>query len=172
MSIKNLQENFLHGVGDIYDAEHQFLDAQQQMLTQAQSSVVTNLLEQHIAQTEQQIGVLEEVFEALGETAQREKCAAAAGIVKEGQQLLKEVSGNPALIDLAIAGSCSKVEHYEISTYTMLITGANAMGQRDVVRLLTQNLKQEQQTADKIESSTPDLFKQAIAQEGGRSASA
>ncbi|MDQ3756087.1 MAG: DUF892 family protein, partial [Acidobacteriota bacterium] len=111
MAIKNLQEKFLHGLQDMYDAEHQFLEAQQEMLPQATAETVKALLTQHIAETEQQIGILEEVFETLGESAERAKCAGAAGIVGEGEKLLKEVSDNPALVDLAIAGGCGKVEH-------------------------------------------------------------
>lgn len=172
MAIKTLQEKFLHGLGDIYDAEHQFLEAQQQMLPQANSTTVKTLLEQHIAETEQQISVLEQVFEALGEKAEREKCAAAAGIVTENQKTLKEVSSNPALIDLAISGGSSKVEHYEIANYRMLITGAEQMGQTQIVQLLQQNLQQEEATAQKIEQGAPQLFQQAMAQESGRGAGA
>ncbi len=162
MAIKTLQEKFLHGLGDIYDAEHRFLKAQQEMLPQANASTVKTLLEQHITETEQQIKVLEQVFEVLGESAKREKCAAAAGLVSEGESLLGEVSGVPALVDLAIGGSCSKVEHYEIASYRMLITGAEQMGQTEIAQLLKQNLQQEEQTAQKIEQSAPALFQQAM----------
>ncbi|MCP9495339.1 MAG: DUF892 family protein [Pyrinomonadaceae bacterium MAG19_C2-C3] len=173
MAIKSLQEKFLHGLGDIYDAEHQFLEAQQEMLPEATSPTVISLLETHIAQTEEHITTLEEVFNLLDETAERVKCAGAAGIVTEGQKTLKEVSGTPQLVDLAISGSCGKVEHYEIANYRMLITGAEQMGQTEVVQLLTRNLKQEEQTAKLIEQSAPELFQQAMKAEGtGRTASA
>jgi ferritin-like metal-binding protein YciE len=170
MSIKTLDEKFQHELADIYDAEHQFLDAQQQMLKKANDDTVKTLLTEHISQTEQQIKNLEQVFEALGEKPKREKCAGAAGIVSEGQKLLKEVEG-PALIDLAIAGAASKVEHYEISSYRGLIEGAKLMGNKDVERLLQENLKQEEQTAQKVEKNTPALLKQAMSmqeQERGR----
>jgi len=173
MAIKSLQEKFLHGLGDIYDAEHQFLEAQQEMLPQATSPTVISLLETHIAQTEEHITTIEEVFKLLNETPERVKCQGAAGIVTEGQKTLKEVSGNPQLVDLGIAGGCGKVEHYEIANYRMLITGAEQMGQTEVVKLLTRNLKQEEQTAKLIEQSAPELFQQAMSAEGtGRTASA
>jgi ferritin-like metal-binding protein YciE len=168
MAINTLQEKFLHGIQDIYDAEHQFLDAQNEMLQQANSAIVQRLLEEHIAQTEQQIGVLEQVFAELGEEADRANCAGAAGIVSEGSKLLSEVSGNPHLVDLAIAGSCDKVEHYEIAAYRGLIAAAEAMGNGQVVNLLRRNLEQEEMTAQRIESSTPALLQQAM----GRAANA
>ncbi len=168
MAIKNLQEKFLHGLQDAYDAEQQFLKAQQEMLPQATAETVKTLLTQHITETEQQIGILEEVFETLGESAERAKCAGAAGIVGEGEKLLKEVSDNPALVDLAIAGGCGKVEHYEIASYRMLITGAEQTNQPQVAQLLQTILQQEERTAQKIEQSAPALFQQAM----GRAASA
>ncbi|MDQ3686514.1 MAG: DUF892 family protein [Acidobacteriota bacterium] len=165
--ITTLEEKMKHGLGDMYDAEHQFLEAQEEMLSQANSQTVKSLLEEHIAQTEEQIGILEQVYEVMGEEPERIKCAGAAGIVSEGQKTLKEVSGNPALVDLAIAGGCSKVEHYEISSYRMLITGAQQTGKTEVAQLLQQILQQEEQTAQKIEKSTPQLFQKAMSQSAG-----
>ena len=164
MAIKTLEEKMQHGLGDIYDAEHQFLEMMQEALPQANSDTVKSLLQQHIAETEQQISTLERVFDALGEKAERIKCAGASGIVSENQKTLKEVSGNPALVDLAIAGGSSKVEHYEIASYRSLITGAQQMGQNQIAQLLQQNLQQEEQTAQKIEQNTPTLFQKATAQ--------
>lgn len=162
MPIKTLEEKMIHELGDIYDAEHQFLEAQQQLLSQAGSDRIKTLLQEHIKQSEQQIHNLEQVYKAMGQKPERVKCAGASGIVAEGNKLLKEISGNPALIDLAIAGAQSKVEHYEIASYRGLITGAEQMGQTEVVKLLRQNLEQEEQTAQRVEQSTQELFQQAL----------
>ncbi|MBA3785838.1 MAG: ferritin-like domain-containing protein, partial [Acidobacteria bacterium] len=113
MAIKTLQEKFIHGLGDIYDAEHRFLEAQQKMLPNATAETVKTALETHITETEEQIANLEQVHELLGLTAKRVPCDGAAGIVLEGDKLLKETADVPTLADLAIVGGCSKVEHYE-----------------------------------------------------------
>ena len=162
MAITTLKEKFIHGLGDIYDAEHRFLDAQQKMLPNATSPTVQTLLQKHIAETEQQIINLTKVHEILGLTAKRVTCDGAAGIVNEGDKLLKETMDVPALADLAINGGCSKVEHYEIASYRGLIAGAEQMGITDVVRLLTENLQQEENTAQALESSMPTLLQKAI----------
>lgn len=162
MAIKTLEEKFIHGLGDIYDAEHRFLDAQQTMLPNASSSTVQAALKKHITETEQQIVNLTKVYEVLGLTAKRIACDAAKGLVTEGDKLLKETKDVPALADLAIVGGCSKVEHYEIASYRGLIAGAEQMGQTDVARLLSENLQQEENTAQTLESSMPTLLKQAM----------
>lgn len=112
MAITTLEEKFTHGLGSIYDAEHQFLEAQQTMLESANSEAVQANLEQHIAETEQQIVNLAKAHELLGLTAKRITCAGAKGIVTEGNDLLSETEDVPPLADLAINGSCSKVEHF------------------------------------------------------------
>ena len=162
MAIKTLQEKFMHGLGDIYDAEHRFLDAQQTMLPNADSDLVRTSLETHIAETEQQIVNLTQVYEILGVTPQRVSCDGATGIVKEGDKLLSETKNVPALADLAIVGGCSKVEHYEIASYRGLIAGAEMMGQTEIVRLLSKNLQQEENTAQKLEASMPELLQNAM----------
>ncbi len=162
MAIKTLEEKFIHGLGDIYDAEHRFLEAQQTMLPNANSADVQALLEKHITETEQQIVNLTKVYEILGLKAERVSCDGAAGIVSEGSKLLKETQDVPALADLAINGGCSKVEHYEIAAYRGLIAGAEAMGQTKIVDLLSENLEQEEVTAKKLESAMPTLLQKAM----------
>jgi len=162
MAITTLEEKFTFELGALYDAEHQFLEAQQTMLESAHSPTVQQMLEKHIAETEQQIVNLSKVHELLGLTAKRETCEAAEGLVTEGNTILSETEDVPALADLAIAGSNSKVEHFEIACYRGLIAGAQMMGQTEVVRLLTENLQQEENTAQTLEANLPSLLEKAM----------
>lgn len=169
MAIKTLDEKFVHELGDIYDAEHRFLEAQQEMLQQASDAKLKTMIKEHIGQSEQQIKNLEQVYNLLGQPPKRIKCDAAVGLVSEGQKGMKEGADNPAIRDCLIAGAAGKVEHYEIASYRGLIAGAQQMGQNEVVTLLRQNLQQEEQTAQRVEQSTPQLLQSAMsAQERGR----
>jgi ferritin-like metal-binding protein YciE len=162
MAIKTLEEKFQHGLGDIYDAEHRFLEAMQTMSATAESRTVLESLETHMAETEQQIVNLTRVYELLGLTPKRIACDAAKGLVSEGNKLLKETQDVPELADLGIVGSCSKVEHYEIAAYRGLIASAESVGQTEIARLLRENLQQEEKTAQLLETTMPTLLKQAV----------
>ncbi len=162
MALKTLDEKFTHELGDIYDAEHRFLEAQQKMMKEASDSQLKQMINEHIGQTQQQIKNLEQVFELVGQKAKRVKCDAATGIVSEGDKGMKEAADAPEIRDCLIAGSAAKVEHYEIASYRGLIQGAELMGQKEVVNLLKENLKQEEQTAKKVEDSTSTLLKKAM----------
>lgn len=164
MAIKTIQEKYLHELGDIYDAEHQFLSGQQEMLKKATDPKLKSMIEQHITESQQQVQNLEQVFELLGEKAERETCPAAKGLVTEAQHSMKEAQVD-AIRDCLIGGAAAKVEHYEMASYRGLIIGAQAMGQQEVVKLLRQNLQQEEKTAQLIEQSAPQLLQKAMQQE-------
>lgn len=165
MAMKTMQEKYVHELGDIYDAEQQFLKAQQEMQTQASDATLKQGIAQHITESEQQIKNLEQVFQQLGEQPHAEKCPVAAGLVTEGKQNMKE-AGTEAIRDCLIGSALSKVEHYEIASYRGLITGAQAMGEQGIVQLLQQNLQQEEKTAQKLEQSEPKLVQTAMQAEG------
>lgn len=161
-AIRTLEEKFAHEVGDIYDAEHRFLDGMRKMLEVAADAKVKRLLKGHIRQTEGQIGNIEKVYELLGKKPKRVKCAASAGIVAEGEQCIKEAEETPAIRDCLIAGSSAKVEHYEIVSYRGLIACAEILGLAEALPLLQANLDQEMETAALVEESTPELLKKAM----------
>ena len=81
MPITNLQEKLLTELADIYDAEHQFLEAQQQMLQQASDQQLKGMLQTHIDQTQQQIQNLEQIYDQVGQQPERQTCEAAQGLV-------------------------------------------------------------------------------------------
>ncbi len=165
MAITTTDELFMHELGDMYDAEHRFLKGQEEMLAQATDADLKGMIQAHIQQTEQQITNLDQVFSLLGQEAKGQKCDAAAGLVSEAQKTMKEASV-AALRDCVIGTAATKVEHYEIVNYRGLVAGAEGMAPTEVVALLRTNLAQEEQTAQKLEKSAPQLLKKAKAAEG------
>jgi ferritin-like metal-binding protein YciE len=159
--ITNLQEKFLYELADIYDAEHRFLEAQQQMLKEASGQELQGMIQTHIDQTQQQIQNLEQVYEQMGQQPERVTCEVAQGLVAEGQEGMQEAQAGP-LRDTMIASAQLKVEHYEVASYRGLLTAARQTGQNEVTGLLLQNLQQEEQTALLVEQSTPMLLQKAM----------
>lgn len=161
MPIKTTQEKFLHELGDIYDAETRFLKGQQEMLQKASDPQLKQMIQQHITESEQQAKNLQQAFQLLGAPAKAETCQAAQGLVAEAQTVMQE-AGSATIRDCLIGAAAAKVEHYEIASYRGLITGAQQMGRQELASLLQQNLQQEEQTAQKIEQSAPQLLQKAM----------
>ena len=86
MPIANAHEVLLHGLGDIYDAEHRFLEEQQFMAQQATDQDLKSAIDKHIEQTRRQIENLERAFRELGEEPRRQRCEASLGLLKEVRQ--------------------------------------------------------------------------------------
>ena len=165
MPIKTMQEMFTHELGDIYDAEQQFLAGQEELLGQATEPALRQGLQTHIKETRDQIGNLEQAFRALGEAPKRQPCAGAKGLVGEAHRTLKEAA-NPALRDCLIGGAAEKVEHYEIPSYQGLLLVARALKQPAVVALLDANLKQEQATAKELQAGAKQRLAAALQADG------
>jgi ferritin-like metal-binding protein YciE len=161
MAINNAQELFVHNLSEIYDAELQFVEGQQEMAQQASDQDLKSAIEEHIGQTQQHARNLEGVFEQLGQQPQRATNEVAQGLVSSAQQLMQETQ-DENLRDCAINAAVIKVEHFEMGSYRGLVTAAQQMGQDEIVNLLQQNMREEEQTAQTAEQSAPQLLQKVL----------
>lgn len=147
------RELLLHELGDIYYAENVLVKALPKMADEAKDDELRSGFEQHAEETQGQIENLRKAFEALGEEVSGERCPAIDGIKAEHDEFLKEHETAPEILDMFLTGSGGRTEHYEIAAYTSLITMAESLGEDKVVDLLQENLKQEQETLKKLETT-------------------
>jgi ferritin-like metal-binding protein YciE len=157
---KQLDELFHDTLKDIYYAEKKILSALPKMAKAAQNEDLTAAFEKHHGETEEQISRLEQVFELIEEKPQGKKCAAIEGIIEEGQEIIKEYKGSPAL-DAGLLAAAQAVEHYEISRYGTLRTWAEELGLNDAVKLLQETLDEEEATDEAL----TELAEQVVNQE-------
>jgi ferritin-like metal-binding protein YciE len=142
---KQLDELFHDTLKDIYYAEKKILAALPKMAKAAQNEDLAAAFEKHEGETEEQISRLEQVFELIDAKPQGKKCAAIEGILEEGQEIIKEYKGSPAL-DAGLVSSAQAVEHYEIARYGTLRTWAEELGLDDASKLLQETLDEEEAT--------------------------
>ena len=163
MPITNVQELFLHELCELYDAERRFLEGQVEMVHRATDNDLQRAIRNHIVQTRQHIGNLEQFFRELGQEPRQETNEVAQGLVSEAREGIQEAQSD-ALRDCVINTAVIKVEHFEIGSYRGLITGARLMmGQSVVVDdLLETNLRQEEETAQIAEQSAEELYGEAM----------
>ena len=160
MPITNSREKFVHELADIYDAEHQFLEAMQKMRDNAADEKLRTMLEEHMAETREQIENLDQVFASINEQPKRQPCSGAKGIIEEGSKAMDEAATDE-IRDQFIVGGATKAEHYEMVGYADLIEAAEMLKMRKAVKLLTDNRQQEVRAARKLERTSPRLAKAA-----------
>ena len=141
-----LKELFVEELKDIYWAEKHLLKALPKMAKAATSEELMNAFQTHLAQTEEQIGRVEQVFEVLEMPARAKKCEAMEGLVMEAQQAIEDTDKGTATRDAALIISAQKVEHYEIASYGSLVQLAKTIGLNDAIDLLQQTIDEEKET--------------------------
>lgn len=114
MTEKNLRELFHDTLKDVYFAEKKVLSALPKMAKAAQSRQLKAAFEKHESETEEHVNRLEKIFEELDEVPRGKTCDAIMGIIEEGQEIMKEFKGKPAL-DAGLLAAAQAVEHYEIA---------------------------------------------------------
>jgi ferritin-like metal-binding protein YciE len=145
MAEKNLKGLLLHTLKDVYFAEHEILKTLPKMAEAAQAPRLKQAFETHHGQTEQQIARLADVFALLNERPERVPCKAIMGILAEGQEVMEEFAGGPAL-DAGLIAAAQAVEHYEIARYGALRSWAELATLDDAADLLDQTLLEEKET--------------------------
>lgn len=145
MSVKTMDDLFLHMLKDMYHAEKQLLKALPKMAKKTESAELKKAFQTHLKETEGQVARLEKVFELLGKKAQGKPCAAMEGLVEEGKEAMEEIE-DPQVLDAALLSGAQAVEHYEISRYGTMVAMATQLGMKDAVKLLEQTLAEEKKT--------------------------
>jgi ferritin-like metal-binding protein YciE len=142
---KTLRDLFNDTLKDIYFAEKKILGALPKMAKAAQAEELKAAFEKHESETEAQVERLERVFAEIDESPRGKACDAIMGILEEGQEIMKEYKGMPAL-DAGLLAAAQAVEHYEIARYGTLKTWAAELGLQQAVKLLDATLSEEKKT--------------------------
>jgi ferritin-like metal-binding protein YciE len=163
MPLTSLKELYVDELKDLYDAENQILQALPKMAEAATAPRLKKAFEAHLKQTEDQVKCLEQIFEALGEKPAGKKCKAMAGLLKEGDDLLKEES-EPEVLDAALIAAAQRVEHYEIAGYGTVCAWAKRLKETDAAALLQATLEEEGETDKKLTAlAEPQINNKAAA---------
>lgn len=150
MTIKTLEDLFIHDLSDVYSAEKQITRALPKMARAATDEKLVAAFQQHLEETQGQIERLDELVEKTeGVRIKRMKCHALEGLVEEAQEIIDSVEAGPVR-DAGLIGAAQKVEHYEIATYGTLHALAIKLGYKQAARLLAETLKEEKATDEKL----------------------
>ena len=146
--MKTLADAFHHTLQDIYYAENALTKALPNVAKVAGNADFKALVHAHLAETKQQIVMLDQVFASIGEKAEGVKCDAIDGLIKETDGIIKEASG--VALDACLIAAAQAVEHYEIARYGALREWAKVLGHTEAHDLLGQILDMEKAANSKL----------------------
>ena len=145
-----LEKLFIDSLKDIYWAEKHLTKVLPKMKKKATSPELKEAIEEHLAQTEEHVSRLEQVFNLCGKKPQAKKCDAMEGLTKEGDSVVEETQDGTETRDAGIIMAAQKVEHYEIATYGTLVVFAKTLGMNQAADILVETLKEEKDTDERL----------------------
>jgi ferritin-like metal-binding protein YciE len=143
--MSTLRETFIKELKDIYDVEHQIIEALPKAIKAAEHEELKNALDSHLEETRGHVERLENVFEMVGEPPKRKKCKGMEGLIAEGEELISEKEGDAALIS-----ALQKVEHYELAAYGSLSSWARLLDEEDAAGTLEETLNEESDADERL----------------------
>ncbi|WP_440771081.1 YciE/YciF ferroxidase family protein [Natronorubrum sp. DTA28] len=161
MSMDTIQDLFEHGLEDIYHAEHQLLDALEDLEKNTAHEDIARAFADHREETEDQIERLEEVFDLFGEPPEKEECDGIEGLIQEYEEFTA-AEPSQEVMDYHNVAAAEKTEHYEIAAYGNLIPLADQLGLDEGANLLEENLREEQDALEELKELTEQFEMDAI----------
>ena len=147
--IATMDDLFVHMLQDIYYAEQQILKALPTMMQKASDPTLKEALKSHLAETQNHVKRVEDVFRMHGPEASGIDCPAIDGIIEEADDVVSEAD-NQAVMDAALIAAAQAVEHYEMTRYGSLIAWAQQLGRNDCAEVLAKNLEEEKAADQKL----------------------
>ena len=159
MMVQQARELFLHELSDIYSGEQLVAQMLPMLADEVADTGVRTAFREHERETQQQIKNLDRCFQVLGETPQRMTCRPVEGLRQEHDGFVRERPSEQLMTMFAL-GAEAKTEGFEIASYRALVNMAGVMGEEECARLLQENLRQEEQMAERVERLSRDMGRQ------------
>lgn len=151
MKLETLEDLLVHELKDLYNAEKQILEALPKMSKAASSDELRKSFDEHGKVTQKQVERLEKIFKEIGQDPQGKTCHAMKGLIKEGEEEIKE-DMDPSVKDAALIAAAQRIEHYEIAGYGTARTYAGILGNDEMRKLLQETLNEEGETDKRLTS--------------------
>lgn len=159
-----LMKLFQDELKDIYWAEKALTKAVPKMIKNASSSELVDALTSHLAETENQVNRIVQVFGAIDQRATSKHCPAMEGLITEAEEIIDECEAGP-MRDAGIISAVQKVEHYEIATYGTLRQIARTLKLDEAAKLLQATLDEEKAADKRLSQIAIDVVNMRASQE-------
>jgi len=143
MQLGTLHDLYMNELHDLHSAENQHLKALPKMVAAASNTELKAAFEDHLEETRDQVGRLEQIFTGLlGASPNGKTCKAMEELIGQGQGIMgRDVE--PAVLNAALIAKAQRLEHYEMAGYGSAQRFARALGYDEAADLLQQTLDEE-----------------------------
>jgi ferritin-like metal-binding protein YciE len=147
--VGSLEHLLVHGLTELYQAEHQLLPALDSMRRRAWNQELEHAFAQHRLESEAHIERLQRVFRSVGARPKRGSSSAVGAIIADGERLLGR-KANRDVRDAWLIATAQRLEHLEIANYGTVRTHAETLGFTFAAQLLQQTLEEERAMDERL----------------------
>jgi ferritin-like metal-binding protein YciE len=149
MELETLKDLYIHELKDLYSAENQIIKALPKMAKAATNTQLGEGFREHLEQTKGHAVRLEQILKSHDESTRGPKCKGMEGVIKEGDEMIKE-DAEDEVRDAGLIAAAQRVEHYEMAGYGCARTYAELLGDNEGAKLLQKTLNEEVATDQKL----------------------
>jgi ferritin-like metal-binding protein YciE len=149
MKLKTLEDLFVDEMKDLYSAEEQIVEALPKMVKAASSQELKKAFQEHLEVSKTHLERVEQILDELNEKPSGKKCKGMEGLLKEGEEIIKEDS-DADVKDAALIAAAQRVEHYEMAGYGSARTHAMQLDFDEAADILQQTLDEEGEADQKL----------------------
>jgi ferritin-like metal-binding protein YciE len=146
----SIEKLFTEQLKLIYYVEKNLLKTLQKVVKKSLGEVMQNSLIEHKQATEEHSIRIEKVFNLLNKKSQTRKSEAFLGLQEEMEEMINLTPENCIARDMAIITMIQKMEHYEIATYSGIVSMAKIFGFKQVASILQDTLDEEKDTDQQL----------------------
>jgi ferritin-like metal-binding protein YciE len=147
--VSSLEQLLVHGLRDLYRAEHQMLPVLERMRRRARNEELAQAFGQHHQETQWHIERLERALRSVGASPGRGTSEAVSAIVGDAERLLARKVDRDVR-DAWLIATAQRIEHLEIANYGTVRTHAQTLGFTYAAQLLQQTLEEERAADEKL----------------------
>lgn len=167
MKLDSLKQLYIEELRDLYSAENQIIKALPKMSKAASGPELAEAFKTHLEETKGQVARLEKIFEQLQQKPKGKTCRGIEGLIKEGEELVKE-KAEPEVLDAGLISAAQRVEHYEIAGYGRVRTYARLLGETEAERLLDETIQEEGAADKKLTKLAEQMINEQTLEPAGR----
>lgn len=142
MKINTVDQLFLQGLQYVYDAEKQHTEALPKMAEACSTPQLREAFQQHLDETKEHVGRVEEIFKRLGQQPETKPNAVLQQMRQEADQMIANTEKSE-IRDAALIVAGNQVEHYEMAAYGSLKSFAKLLGHSEIASILEMTLEEE-----------------------------
>jgi ferritin-like metal-binding protein YciE len=161
MEIKSLEKLYVMQLKDILSAEKQLIEAFPKIIKESSNKELRTILREHLDETRVQASRVQKILQELSNSnlkPSEENSNIMEGMLDELEDQMEENSGSD-ILDAEIISAFQKIEHYEIASYSSLVTYAKMLGNEIAADMLQGSLDEEYEADNKLDKLNEEIVK-------------